>query len=362
MAVRIGVVCPYSLTRPGGVQGQVLGLARELRALGHATRVLAPCDGPPPDGGVTPLGASLPMSANGSVVPLAPDPAAQLRTIRALRDEAFDIVHLHEPLAPGVTMTALLVCTSPVVGTFHAAWDHSPYGRYRKIARWMAAKMDVRVAVSEDAKRTAADGMGGEYRVLYNGVDEQRFAHAEPTPTEGPTVFFVGRHEERKGLAVLLEAFVGLPATTRLWVVGEGPDTAALRGRFPDERISWLGRLSDAEVASRLRGADVFCAPSLGGESFGIVLLEAMAAETPVVASDLAGYRRVARGGADAVLVPPGDVAALQVALGELLDDRARREQLIASGRQRASAMSLHHLAEEYIDIFEEVLARHRSA
>lgn len=295
------------------------------------------------------------MSANGSVVPLAPDPAAQLRTIRALRDEQFDVLHLHEPLAPGVTMTALLVGTSPMVGTFHAAWDRSPYSRYRRIAQWMSKRMAVRVAVSEDARRTAAEGMGGEYRVLFNGVDVERFAGAQPAATVGPTIFFVGRHEERKGLDVLLRAFDGLAADARLWVAGDGPDSETLRARFTDERIEWLGRLTDDEVAARMAGADIFCAPSIGGESFGIVLLEAMAAGTPVVASDLRGYRRVARDGQDAVLVPPGEVSALRSALGNLLVDRAAAATLVNNGRGRADELSLGRLASCYVEIYEEV-------
>jgi phosphatidylinositol alpha-mannosyltransferase len=354
--MRIGLVCPYSLTRPGGVQGQVLGLARALRALGHPTRVLAPCDGPPPDEDVTPLGASLPMSANGSVVPLAPDPAAQLRTIRALRDERFDVVHLHEPLAPGVTMTALLVSTSPNVGTFHAAWDNDPYRWVRPIARWMVDHLDLRVAVSEDARRTAITGVGGEYHVLFNGVDVARFAEATPTPSDGPTIFFVGRHEERKGLSVLLDAFEALPPTTRLWIAGEGPDTEELRRRHPDARISWLGRIGDAEVAARMAGASVFCAPSTGGESFGIVLLEAMAAGTPVVASDLVGYRHVARDGADAMLVPPGDASALASALGSIIGEPGRAAVLVAGGRERAAELSMARLARCYEELYRTLI------
>ncbi|MDQ1397247.1 MAG: phosphatidyl-myo-inositol alpha-mannosyltransferase, partial [Acidimicrobiaceae bacterium] len=129
--VRIGLVCPYSLTLPGGVQGQVLGLARALRMAGHDTRVLAPCDGPPPDAGVTPLGKSIPLASNGSVAPLAPDASCALRTIRSLRDESFDIVHLHEPLAPGPTLTALLFTESPLLGTFHRAGSSSAYTTFR---------------------------------------------------------------------------------------------------------------------------------------------------------------------------------------------------------------------------------------
>ena len=163
------MVSPYSVSVPGGVQAQVMGLARELRRIGHEVRVLAPCDGPPPEPFVTPLGKSLPTAANGSVAPLAPDPSAALRTIRALNDEAFDIIHLHEPIAPGPTATALLLQLAPTVGTFHAAGDSSSYRVLNKTARWAADQLSTRVAVSASAKELAHRYLGGNYTVLFNG-------------------------------------------------------------------------------------------------------------------------------------------------------------------------------------------------
>ena len=255
--MRIGLVCPYSLTVPGGVQYQVLGLARSLRGLGHEVRVLAPCDGPPPDAGVTSLGMSIPTAANGSVAPIAPDPAAQLRLIRALRDEEFDVLNLHEPLVPGAGMTACVFKSAPLVGTFHAAGNVGPYKWGRTPLRMIAKRLDLRVAVSADAKDLASRTLNGDYEVLFNGIEVDRFAKATPWPTEGPTIFFIGRHEPRKGLAVLLEAMAELPAEVRLWVGGTGPDTDALKARHAgDPRIEWLGRISDEEKARRTRGAD----------------------------------------------------------------------------------------------------------
>lgn len=356
--MRIGLVCPYSLTIPGGVQGQVLALARMLRVLGHDARVLAPCDGPPPDAGVTPLGKSVPTASNGSVAPLAPDPAAQLRTIRALRDEAFDVLHLHEPLCPGPTMTALLFHNAPVIGTFHRSGDSAAYSLARPAVRWLARRIELRCAVSPDALETARRALGGDYDLLFNGIEVERFAKAEPHPTDGPTILFVGRHEERKGLAVLLDALRHLPVSTRVWVGGTGPQTEMLRARHgADPRIIWLGRLSDDEVAARLAGADVFCAPSLRGESFGVVLLEAMAAGAAVVASSLDGYRNVVTDGVDAVLTPPGDVDALGAALVRVLSDDVQRADLVAAGERRAQRFSMTHLAEEYLDRYHRLLA-----
>jgi phosphatidylinositol alpha-mannosyltransferase len=354
--VRIGIVSPYSLTLPGGVQGQILGLARVLRRFGHEVRVLGPCDGPPPDAGVTPLGNSLPTAANGSVAPIAPDPPAQLRTIRALRDEDFDVVHLHEPLAPGVTMTAMLFKTAPLVGTFHAAGGSLAYQWLRPGVRYLVQRLDIRCAVSEDARHMARDALGGEYRLVFNGIEIDRITKVEPAKKEQRTVFFVGRHEPRKGLDVLLAALAELPRDIKLWIAGDGPDTQLLQARVAgDPRVEWLGRISEDDKIARLRAADVFCAPSLRGESFGIVLLEAMAAGTPVVASDLPGYANVARAGRDALLVPPGDAAALAAAIRNVLVDDDLADRLVTSGGARAESFSMDRLASRYLDFYAEL-------
>jgi phosphatidylinositol alpha-mannosyltransferase len=354
--VRIGLVCPYSLTIPGGVQGQVLGLARSLRTIGHEVRVLGPCDGPPPDAGVTPLGRSVPTAANGSVAPLAPDPSAQLRTIRALRDEDFEVVHLHEPIAPGPTMTSLLFASAPLVGTFHAAGESAAYRYLGWGLKRMANRLAYRVAVSPDAAELAATALGGDYELLFNGIEVDRFAVGEVFPTDGPTIFFLGRHEPRKGLDVLLAALDHLPDDVRVWVGGDGPQTAELTARYGhDRRIEWLGRISDGERAARMRGCTVYCSPSVRGESFGMVLLEAMAAGSALVASDLDGHRNVATDGVDALLAPVGDPAALAKALRRVLDDDALRAELVAGGRRRAGDLSMAHLAERYTEIYQSL-------
>ncbi|MBA3289020.1 MAG: glycosyltransferase family 4 protein [Acidimicrobiia bacterium] len=355
--MRIGLVCPYSLTVPGGVQSQVLGLARELRRLGHEARVLGPCDGPPPESFVTPLGNSLPTLANGSIAPLAPDPPAALRTIRALNDEEFDVVHIHEPLAPGPSMTTLLLRPAPMVGTFHAAGRSSSYQVFQPILMRFANRLDRRVVVSKDAQELVESYFGGEYDVLFNGVELDEIATTPPVVTTEPTIFFCGRHEERKGLAALLDAFATLPPDVRLWIAGDGPDGPLLRSLHGhDQRISWLGRISDADKFARLAGASLFCAPSLHGESFGVVLLEAMAAGTPVVASGLDGYRNVATDGVDAVLVEPGDVDALAAALRRVLDDGEMVERLRVAGRRRAGHFAMSRLASEYVAIYRQLL------
>lgn len=360
--MRVGIICPYSLSVPGGVQAQALGMARELRRRGVEARVLGPCDGPPPAAFVTPLGNSLPTAANGSIAPLAPDPAATLRTIRALRDEAFDVLHVHEPLAPGPTVTALTVHPVPIVGTFHAAGVSASYRFLGRPLRWLLNRVDHKAVVSRDALALVQGHLGGEYEVLFNGVETREIEAAEPRPSERPAILFLGRHEERKGLDVLLAALSRLDADVVCWVAGTGPDTARLRDRYgSDHRIEWLGRISEPDKLARLRGATLFCAPSLHGESFGIVLAEAMAAGTAVVASSLDGYRNVATDGVDAALVPPGDADALAATLRDLLGDDRRRAELVAAGHRRADELSMTSLVERYHEIYLDLLARDAS-
>ena len=354
--MRVGMVCPYSLTVPGGVQAQVLGLARVLRAKGHPTRVLGPCDGPPPEPGITPLGNSIATAVNGSVAPIAPDLSAQLRFIRSLRDEGFDVLHLHEPLVPGPGLTAAVVKQTPMVGTFHAAGRSKAYDYLRPLARWVSGRLDLRCAVSEDARQMAYESVGGTYEMMFNGIDIGQFTQADPWPTKAPTILFVGRHEERKGLEVLLAAMAFLPVDVKLWVAGDGPRTAELRKRYAgDARIEWLGRISDREKAARLRGADVYCAPSIRGESFGIVLLEAMASSVPIVASNLAGYANVARADLEAVLVEPGDPRSLADALRRVLDNPDLAGEMVAAGGLRAETFSMSKLADRYIECYQRI-------
>ena len=354
--LRIGIVSPYSLTVPGGVQQQVLGLARSLRAKGHEVRVLGPCDGPPPDAFVTPLGNSLPTAVNGSIAPLAPDASAALRTIRALNDEAFDVVHVHEPLVPGPSLTALLVKMAPVVATFHSAGESAAYRTFSRQLKWVASRIDIRVAVSKDAVELAQRYIGGDYEILFNGIELGDYSSSSTTPREN-AIFFIGRHEERKGLSILLEAVSKLPPDVRVWIASDGPQTAELKTRFAsDSRIEWLGRISDSEKISRMSRASVFCAPSLHGESFGVVLLEAMAAGTPVVASNLDGYRNVATDDETALLVETGNVASLASALARLLVDPRLAARLTANGREHAQRFSMDALADRYIEMYERAL------
>ena len=348
------MISPYSFTLPGGVQMQALYLARALRRRGISVSLLGPCDGPPPEPDIIPIGNSLFIAANGSFAPIAFDVSAFGRSYAVLRDQRFDLLHVHEPLVPAPSLAALVSKRAPLVATFHAAGGSAAYDNVSPVLRWVVNRLDRRTAVSHEAAEMARRHLGGSYEVLFNGVPLERFHQTKPHPTEGPTIFFLGRHEPRKGLDVLLAAMERLPAEVVLWIGGEGPQTESLKRRTAgDGRIRWLGRLSEDEKVGRLCGADVFCAPSLHGESFGVVLLEAMAAETAIVATQIPGYTRVARPGVEAALVPPGDAGRLATALREVL---AAPGDLVLRGIERAERFSMDRLAERYANVYAEVL------
>lgn len=372
-AVRVMTVCPYGLDQPGGVQGQAAGLARSLRRSGHQVVVLAPGKGavtalpPSPsaekwweEGGDVVVGGEVGVRSNGSVAPVSISPASAARVVRWARWLRPDVVHLHEPMAPVVGYGCLLRRPSPLVGTYHRSGESRWYRALGPLAGWANGRLDVACAVSSAARATAEAAMGGTYRVLFNGVEADRFDNVDPIPTVGPTVLFLGRHEERKGLGVLLEAFGSIPQPAVLWIAGSGPDGSALRRRHPESpRVHWLGMLSDGDVARRLVSADILCAPSLRGESFGMVLVEAMAARCTVVASDIPGYRDAA--GGHAILVPPGSVPELRRALGEALAGAVHRTGPCAPGRlaaarRHALEWSMDALAERYGDIYQEAV------
>jgi phosphatidylinositol alpha-mannosyltransferase len=335
--------------------------------LGVEVEVLTPTGpGPSPEpvAGVPliPLGRATKVSVNGSQAPVSPFPATVARTLRKLRSGSYDVVHLHEPFVPGPTLAALALGPRPVVATFHRAGSDAAYRALGLGLGRLRGRIDAAVAVSAAARETAASVLRirpGVFEVLWNGVDLERFASAVPSRSERPAVLFTGRHEPRKGLGVLLEAFVSSRVDAELWVCGAGPETEALRSRFgADDRVAWLGRVDDDELASRLAGAAVFCSPALGGESFGLVVAEAMAAGTAVVASDIDGYREVV--GSAGVLVPPGDPPALASALESVLAAPARRAALAGAARRRVEAFSLGTLAERYVELYRSVVARRR--
>jgi phosphatidylinositol alpha-mannosyltransferase len=334
-----------------------------LRDRGVDARIVAPCDGPPPEPGITTVGPSTRVPSNGSVAPIATGRAVARRTIEALRTFRPDVLHLHEPLSPGPNHAALVGTTIPAVGTFHSARSgrNGWYETFRPGLKPMMRRLAVPTAVSEDAMRQVTLTFGGQCEILPNGVDVPALAHGPITPSAAPAIVFVGRHEQRKGLAVLLDAFAGLERDADLWVIGDGPEGSTLRARGVP-RVHWLGRVTEDEKHARLRGATIACFPAIEGESFGVVLLEAMAAGTAVVASDIDGYRTVSRADQEALLVPPGDVERLRGALRHLLDDPAHRARLVARGARRADEFSMEHLAERFLPLYERAISAPRAA
>ncbi|MBW3536265.1 MAG: glycosyltransferase family 4 protein [Actinobacteria bacterium] len=352
--MRVALICPYSLSVFGGVQTQVKGLHRALSRAGHETVVLAPTDEPVEGDGVVAVGRSIGIRANGSVAPISPWPSSWMRTLAEIREGRFDVVHVHEPFVPGPSLATVLRSPVPVVGTFHQSGWAWPYAATFPIVRLVGRRLSRCVAVSESAAAMVRGPLGRDVEVLWNGVELANAVADIKWVKEGPTIAFVSRHETRKGLEVLLRAMAHLAPDVRLWVMGEGPLTDDLKRAYgSDPRISWLGRPANLMRDSRLRQADVYCAPNLGGESFGLVLAEAMAVGAPVVASDLDAFRAVARPELDeAVLVPPGDPLALASALRKVLADAALRERMRTAGLARAAELSMDRLADRYLELY----------
>jgi phosphatidylinositol alpha-mannosyltransferase len=321
--MKVAVVCPYAWDRVGGVQSHVRGLAAALRTRGHDVTVLAPHSRrTAEEENVVLVGRAVGIPANGSVAPLSFGPLAAAGVRRALNALGPDVCHLHEPLIPSLSLLALWAANAPCVGTFHASSEGSlGYRAGRVILDRAARRLAVRTAVSDAARDLVARYFPGEYLLTPNGVDINAF---RPTGDDerDSSVLFLSRIERRKGLEVLIQAMARIrDVGARLVVAGDGPEARAARALAQRLQVEteWRGVVSDHEKAELFRTAGVYCAPGLGGESFGIVLAEAMAAGAAVVCSDLPGFRAVAGGAAR--LVPPGDAGALASALRAVLTD-----------------------------------------
>jgi len=363
--MRIGMVCPYSFDVHGGVQAHVLQLAEVMRARGHQVSVLAPAsaDVKLPDYVVS-GGRAVPIPYNGSVARLRFGPATHRRVKKWLLEGDFDVLHLHEPNAPSLSMLALMIAEGPIVATFHTSTTKSlALGVFQSLLRPWHEKIVGRIAVSDLARRWQMEALGSDAVEIPNGVDVAAFAAASPLPgypRAGKTVLFLGRFDEpRKGMAVLLGALPALVdrfPDVEVLIVGRGDedevrsDAGELAGH-----LRFLGQIGDAEKASALRGADVYCAPNTGGESFGIVLVEAMAAGTPVVASNLDAFRRVLLGGEAGRLVPVEDSPALAEALIALLGDDALRTRYVNAGAAAVQRYDWPVVADEITMVYETV-------
>ncbi|WP_094285750.1 glycosyltransferase family 4 protein [Mycobacterium lehmannii] len=363
--MRIGMVCPYSFDVPGGVQSHVLQLAEVMHGLGHHVSVLAPSSpGAQLPDYVVSGGRAVPIPYNGSVARLRFGPATHRLVKRWLADGDFDVLHLHEPNAPSLSMLALNIAEGPIIATFHTSTTKSlTLTVFEPILRPMHEKIVGRIAVSDLARRWQMEALGSDAVVIPNGVDVAAFASApllDGYPRPGGSVLFLGRFDEpRKGMAVLLRALPTLVERfpdVEILVVGRG-DEDELRDDAGDlaSHLRFLGQVDDAVKASAMRSADVYCAPHTGGESFGIVLVEAMAAGTVVVASDLDAFRQVLDDGRAGRLVPVDDAAALAEGLIEVLADDAVRERYVTAATHAVRPYDWSVVARQIMRVYETV-------
>jgi phosphatidylinositol alpha-mannosyltransferase len=365
--MRIGIACPYSWDVPGGVQQHIRDLAEALIDQGHEVSVISPADDDRPlPPYVVPAGKAVPVPYNGSVARLAFGPLSVNRVRRWLRDGNFDVLHVHEPAAPSLSLLACWIASGPIVATVHTAMPRSRVllAAY-PVLRSALEKIDGRIAVSEAARTTLVEHIGGDAVLIPNGVATARYLEAAPLdgwPGEGGAIGFLGRMDEpRKGLNILLKAFEILAPERpglRLLAAGRG-DVADIRQRVPAalrDRVVMPGEVNEQEKLRVLRSVDVFCSPNTGGESFGIVTAEAMAAGAPIVASDIEAFRSVLRNGAAGELFAAGDPADLARAAGRLLDDPARRRELSQAALTAVAEYDWSVVAKEVLSVYETVV------
>jgi phosphatidylinositol alpha-mannosyltransferase len=366
--VKIGIVCPYTWDVPGGVQAHIRDLAEALIADGHDVSVITPAaDDAPLPSYVTSAGRAVPVPYNGSVARLAFGFLSANRVRKWIREAGFDVLHVHEPAVPSLGVLACWVARGPMVATFHASYERS---RAMSVAAPMLQsaleKINARIAVSDAARRTLVEHLGGDAVLIPNGVTVSRYAEATPLPGWGPdggVIGFLGRMDEpRKGLPVLLEAFSLLAPERpglRLLIAGPGDHDDVL-DRVPKQyrdRIGLLGMVSEADKVRAYHSVDVFCAPNLGGESFGIVLTEAMSAGAPILASDIPAFRRVLGGGQAGALFTTGDAVALAKEAARLLDDPGRRAKLSDEARHAVRKYDWSTVARDVLRVYETVAA-----
>jgi phosphatidylinositol alpha-mannosyltransferase len=365
--LKIGIVTTTYHPYPGGVPEHVYHTCIELGRLGHDVRVVTThfrSGRAPNEEQVIRIGRSVPIPANGSICPVAVDVRMRGKVRRALLAERFDILHVHEPLMPGLCLAVLAEAEVPVVGTFHANNERAlGYRLFRSFLDNYLDKLDARIAVSAAAARTISRHFGGEYTIIPNGVDIERFSITAPARDEETfTILFVGRLEPRKGAKFLLRAMPRIlreVPRARLVVVGSGPMSGYYRSHLPNnvaDRVVFAGRVSGEALTRYYAEADVFCSPATGGESFGIVLIEAMAAGAAVVASDIAGYRDVVKDGVTGLLVRRGDPDSIAEGLIRLARDGELRQRLTESAGSEVRQYSWDRVTGRILDVYESVL------
>lgn len=365
--MRVGIVCPYDWNTPGGVQAHIRDLAGELQRRGHEVSVLAPADDEDdvPDY-VTPAGRPVPVPYNGSVARLNIGVVSAARVRRWIKDGNFDVVHVHEAVSPTLSVLACWIAYGPIVATQHVSMERSRVlSAGALLANTAMEKLSGRIAVSEKARQFMVEHVGGDAVLIPNGVDCRAFAVPEKLPgypREGPTLFFIGRIDEpRKGLPTLLAAMPRIIAAlpdVQLLVAGPGDVPSVEKSLDPvvADRVRFLGLVSEEDKVRAFHSADLYVAPQLGGESFGIVLLEAMASGTPVLASDLEAFQLVLQGGRDGQLFPTGDSEALATQAISLLGDEQTRRELAARGLRRAQEFDWATVARDVERVYESVV------
>ena len=368
--MKIGLVTPYVYPVPGGVNQHVRFLYENLRLRGHDVRIITSSHGlqRSSEGDVIRIGKGFSVPSNGSVGTITLSPRYVSQVQRVLDQEHFDLLHFHEPFVPFLSLVVLRQSTSVNIATFHAYAGFSPAMELgSKTLQGYASRLHGRIAVSAAARHFVDRFFPGDYKVIPNGVDVGRYQRAVPLARwqDGtPNILFVGRLEDRKGLPHLLKAFRLVRkggAEARLLIVGSGPQEREAR-RYVMTRglqnVELLGRVSDHEKTQLFRTADIFVSPATGRESFGIVLLEAMAAGTPIVCSDIHGYKGVVQRGTQAILVPPHDAKSLAAGISELLDDAPLRARMGAAGLERAEQFSWEHVTAKVDDYYGFVIRR----
>jgi phosphatidylinositol alpha-mannosyltransferase len=375
--MKIGLVSPYDLSHPGGVTEHISHLARELRGRGLRVKLMAPASKDLPaeledtadNQDFYRIGKPFPIPANGSIARITMSFHLGRWINRILEAERFDLIHLHEPLMPALPITVLRASHTCNVGTFHAyAKSSTAYYYSQRLMRRYFRKLDGLVAVSEPAKEFVSRYFPGEYQVVPNGVDLSRFNDSVmPLPEfdDGKlNLLFVGRLEKRKGLGVLLGAYEQLKQRLpelRLIVVGDGRMRKGYEGYIESQHIPdvvMAGYVSPEELPRYHASADIFCAPNTGKESFGIVLLEAMAAGLPVIATDIPGFSHLVSPGHHGILVRRDDPVSLASAINLLADDRGLCDRLGAEGRAAAASYSWDRVVEQVLRVYEESLSR----
>jgi phosphatidylinositol alpha-mannosyltransferase len=364
--VRILLVCPYAWEAPGGVQVHVRELAEQLRTRGHEVLVLAPGERRAPEPWVRIVGRPVRVPYRGTVAPISFSWRSWRRVGDAMRRFDPDVVHVHEPLTPSTSMLAVRAATAPVVATFHAYLDRS---RLMEVAspvlRTVSRRIDAAIAVSDAAAEFLRRAIDVELEIIPNGLDVERFAHSDAVPDglpEGRRLLWVSRLDPQKGFGVLVQVFALLArehGDLSLVVAGDGRERHAIGALSATNRarVIMLGAVRHVDLPSWFYGAaDVFVAPATGQESFGYILVEAMAAGVPVVASDIAGYREVVRSGIEGLLVPPGDPKALAEAVSRVLSDPILAARLSEAGRTRAAGFGWDRVVPRIEAVYRRVL------